>query len=604
MRKTPIVVTLFAVSALATALFSSTTAASTKTTSTAMASGGVANFAEPPGEQPTYIFPLLTCPADTSQNIGTFQNLLFEPLFSFASGSSVALNESTSLAYPPTYSDNNQEVTIRLKPYKWSNGESVDADDILFWQNLITANVSDDCNFSPGTYPLNITAVKVDSSSEVTFKLNRSYSPTWFTYNELSQVTPLPAAWDLVAAGKKSDCDTDKSACTSVYKYLSGQANELAKYASNPLWQIVDGPWKLTSFSVDGAASFVPNKSYSGSDKPHLSQFNELPFTTDAAEYDTLRAGNSIQVGYIPIDEAPAKGGSNPAGSGYTMAPWPIWGFNYIPFNLHNPKVGPIFAQTYFRDAMQYLLDQQGVVTDLLKGYGSVTSGPIPDDVSSSYLPAAYNNDPFPYSPSNAKKLLVDHGWHIVSGGTTTCARPGSAADDCGAGIAKGASLVFNMVFANAPPWVGESMQNYKADAASLGIQINLSSAPSNSVIGDISVCKPTQPSCSWELLNWGTGWTYFPDYYPTGEDLFKTGSGENDGSYSNARMDTLIDNSDYQPGQASLNAYEQYVRQQTPVLWQPEAVYQISEVASDLHGVLPQSPLNSISPQDWYFTK
>ncbi|MGO9660616.1 MAG: ABC transporter substrate-binding protein, partial [Acidimicrobiales bacterium] len=114
----------------------------------------------------------------------------------------------------------------------------------------------------------------------------------------------------------------------------------------------------------------------------------------------------------------------------------------------------------------------------------------------------------------------------------------------------------------------------------------------------------PTQPSCSWELLNWGTGWTYFPDYYPTGEDLFKTGSGENDGSYSNARMDTLIDNSDYQPGQASLNAYEQYVRQQTPVLWQPEAVYQISEVASDLHGVLPQSPLNSISPQDWYFTK
>jgi peptide/nickel transport system substrate-binding protein len=186
MRKTPIVVTLFAVSALATALFSASTAASTKTAGAAVKSGGVANFAEPPGEQANYIFPLLTCPADTSQNIGTFQNLLFEPLYSFASGASVVLNASTSMAYPPTYSDNNQEVTIRLKPYKWSNGESVDADDILFWQNLITADVSDDCNFSPGTYPLNITSVKVDNPSEVTFKLNRSYSPTWFTYNELS----------------------------------------------------------------------------------------------------------------------------------------------------------------------------------------------------------------------------------------------------------------------------------------------------------------------------------------------------------------------------------------------------------------------------------
>jgi peptide/nickel transport system substrate-binding protein len=599
-------VTLFAILALATALFSTSTSASTtaKTTPSSSGGGGVANFAEPPGEQPTYIFPLLTCPADTSQNIGTFQNLLFEPLYSFVSGSKVALNASASMADAPVYSDNDTEVTVRLKPYKWSNGESVDADDILFWQNLITANVKDDCNFSPGTYPVNVTSVKVDSASEVTFKLNRSYSPTWFTYNELSQVTPLPKAWDLVSSNQKSDCDTNKGACTAVYKYLGAQADQLVKYATNPLWKIVDGPFTLKSFSVDGAASFVPNKSYSGADKAHLTQFNELPFTSDESEYATLRAGNSIQVGYIPITDAPAKGGSNPAGSGYVMAPWPIWGFNYIPFNLHNPKVGPIFSQSYFRDAMQELLNEQGIVTALLKGYGSVTSGPIPDDVASSYLPSQFANDPFPFSVANAKKLLVDHGWNVVSSGTTTCARSGSGASDCGAGVTKGAGLVFNMVYANSPPWVGEAMQVYKSDAASLGITINLSTAPSNSVIGDISVCKPSQPSCSWQLLNWGTGWTYFPDYDPTGEDLFKTGSGENDGSYSSPTMDKLIDASDYQPGQSTLNAYEQYVRQQTPVLWQPEAVYQISEVASDLHGVLPQSPLNGITPQDWYYSK
>ena len=99
MRKTPIAVTLFAIVALTTALFSTSTSASTKAAGTPRTNGNVANFAEPPGEQPTYIFPLLTCPADTSQNIGTFQNLLFEPLYSFVSGSKVALNESASMAY-------------------------------------------------------------------------------------------------------------------------------------------------------------------------------------------------------------------------------------------------------------------------------------------------------------------------------------------------------------------------------------------------------------------------------------------------------------------------------------------------------------------------
>lgn len=605
MKKGGIAVTVIALLVAVAALSMTATAgASGKPAAVRAKGGGVANFAEPPGEQINYIFPVLTCPADTSQNIGTFQTLLFEPLYSFNDGSKVALNARTSMAYPPVYGDHDTEVTVRLKHYKWSNGETVNAKDILFWQNLLTENVSDDCNYATGTYPTNVTSVKVDSSTEVTFKLNRSYSPTWFTYNELSQVTPLPMAWDKTSASATSDCDTNKMACKAVYKYLSGQANQLSKYASNPLWKIVDGPWKLKSFSIDGAASFVPNRSYSGPDKPHLSQVNELPFTSDESEYDTLRAGSSIQVGYLPITDAPNKGGANPAGSRYTMAAWPIWGFNYIPFNLHNPKVGAIFSQTYFRQAMQLLLDEKGVVTELLKGWGSVTSGPVPDDVSSSYLPKRYASDPFPFDVSKAKKMLTSHGWHVVPGGTTTCARPGAGSSDCGAGVKKGAALVFNMIYADAPPWVGESMQVYKADAARVGITINLSSAPSNQVIGDISVCKPSAPSCKWELLNWGTGWTYFPDYYPTGEDLFKTGSGENDGSYSNPTMDRLIDASDYLPGQATLNAYEAYVRQQVPVLWQPEAVYQITEVATDLKGVLPQSPLNGITPQDWYFKK
>ena len=91
----------------------------------------------------------------------------------------------------------------------------------------------------------------------------------------------------------------------------------------------MDGPWKLTQFNSDGYVTMVPNKSYSGPDKPHLSQFEELPFTTDAAEYDVLRSPSSsskIDVGYIPSEDLPAKPanaavGGNPL-PGYTLGPW------------------------------------------------------------------------------------------------------------------------------------------------------------------------------------------------------------------------------------------------------------------------------------------
>ena len=59
---------------------------------------------------------------------------------------------------------------------------------------------------------------------------------------------------------------------------------------------MVDGPWKLAQFQSDGYYAWVPNKNYSGPDKPLLSKVIFTPFTTDAAEMDTLRSGTSLTV--------------------------------------------------------------------------------------------------------------------------------------------------------------------------------------------------------------------------------------------------------------------------------------------------------------------
>ncbi len=38
---------------------------------------------------------------------------------------------------------------------------------------------------------------------------------------------------------------------------------------------------------------------------------------------------------------------------------------------------GPIIRQLYFRQAMSYLMDQNGIIEGPLKGYGTVTVGPV-----------------------------------------------------------------------------------------------------------------------------------------------------------------------------------------------------------------------------------
>ena len=75
-----------------------------------------------------------------------------------------------------------------------------------------------------------------------------------------------------------------------MYKYLDSQAKALTSYVCSPLWSVVDGPWKLSAFNADGHITFVPNTKYSGPVKPHLAQFQEVPFTTDSAEYNVLRS--------------------------------------------------------------------------------------------------------------------------------------------------------------------------------------------------------------------------------------------------------------------------------------------------------------------------
>ena len=491
--------------------------------------GGTAVFALAPSTVPNYIFPYISANQQSIANMQDLQFLLYRPLYWFGDGSEPTLNKSLSLAYPPTFSGDT--VTIKLKHYMWSNGTPVTAQDVMFWLNMEQA-VPADYGLYTGFPGKVVHGMKAVSSTELQMTMDQAYSPTWFLYNELSQVTPMPAAWDRTASGP-SNCDTIVSDCAAVYNYLNDQAKNLTGYVGSPLWSIVDGPWKLSAFSSDGHVTFVPNKSYSGPIKPKLAEFKEVPFITASAEYDVMESPSSstkIDVGYVPQEDVPAKPankavGGNPLSSkGYTMSPWPLWGIAYYTMNMDSTTGnGPIMKQLYFRQAMAYLLNQQAVIAGPLRGYGTPTVGPVGNTPPSEFLsPKGKQGNPYPYNPAKAKQLLTSHGWNVVPNGESTCTDPSL----CGPGIKKGQGMSFSFIYATGTAWVASEMQDLQSNAASIGIKLNMQpKTPTEVTEVAGGNCISAHLPCNWDMANYGGAWTFFPDYLPTGEDLFICGA-------------------------------------------------------------------------------
>ena len=118
------------------------------------------------------------------------------------------------------------------------------------------------------------------------------------------------------------------------------------------------------------SASFVPNPTYSGAPKPVLDKVQFLPFTSDSAEYNVLKTGSTVDVGFIPSQDLPAKPSdadvpsTSPLGSGYHLAPNYLWSVNYF-----DALAGPGGATTLTVTPAQYKADGPGSITDLLRRY-------------------------------------------------------------------------------------------------------------------------------------------------------------------------------------------------------------------------------------------
>jgi peptide/nickel transport system substrate-binding protein len=580
--------------------------------------GGTARVALPPGFTANWIWPFVPQANANEYNTEQFQMLLYRPLYMFGNNSpSVGVNYPLSVANVPAYSGGGKTVTIVMKGWKWNDGESVDAGDVIFWLNMMKAEPGDFYGYVPGLLPDNLASYSATGPDTLVLHLRSAVSSIWFTYNQLAEITPMPAAWDVTSASAKpgsGGCAADSAAdrwakCAAVYAFLSAQAKNAKTYATNPIWGVVDGPWKLSSFSTADSGpvtSFVPNTAYSGSPKPQLAGFTYYAYTDDATEYAALKAGR-LDVGYVPYQYlAPVSGNqtlpsANPLGSAFNLGTAYGFGIEYVPINFNNPELGPAFKQLYVRQALQELIDQEGMVKTIARGYGYPTSGGVPSQPGNLWTPTIQNSNggegQYSFSVANATSLLTSHGWKNI-GGVLTCEIPA----ECGTGVAAGTKLSITMDYTAGVAYFQQEASIMKSDFGQAGVQLNLVPQSFDAVVGEATRCKPAEASCKWQAANYGGSNFNGPGFEPTGESLFATGAPSNPGSYSDPIEDKLINLTHTSNSLTVFEQYATYTAEQLPFIWMP-AFYTVTATNSKLANVAT-NPLGTLLPEYWFFTK
>jgi peptide/nickel transport system substrate-binding protein len=569
---------------------------------------GTITVAEPPGATPTWIFPVTPGANSSVYTAFSFQYEMWRPLLWIVNGVHPVEYKPMSMANDPVYTNSDKTVTVTLKGWTWSDGQPITSKDLLFWIDEARAAIKESPanwgNYTPkyGIPDQIVTATTPDSKTLV-LTLNASVNPTWFTENELPLIQPLPShAWAKASASGPVLDFTSPANAKKIYDFLAAQSKSTKTYASNALWQVVDGPYRLTAFNdTTGAYTMVPNPKYGGPHATPQSTLQAVPFTSDTAELNAVKSGNLDQ-GYVPLTDVPQVPSIK---STYNVFGYPGFGFNYVTYNFKDTTgdFNNIIAQLYIRQAFAHLEDEAGYIKSFFHGAGGQAYGPVPSIPATPYTPSNALSNPFPFSVSAAISLLKSHGWTVNPGGTDVCANAGTGATQCGAGIPKGTKLAFNMIYNTSPAIIGQQVTDLVSQAKKAGFNITLKSDNFNHMIATYYDVANPKGINLWAMEDFGG---FSISAYPTMLGIFNSTGSFNIGEFTNKQADTLINASVTSGNPAAVKAEAQYLTAQQPGLFEP-LVDNVIVWKKTISGnplafeMLTQYQLN---PEFWYFTK
>jgi peptide/nickel transport system substrate-binding protein len=582
------------------------------------ASGGTMTYGEITGQTPTDISPIISGAVCSTQ---TFEFVAdqYIPLYYGPNGARPEINQGLSAGEAPKYSNGNKTVTITIKPgLKWSDGSPVNAEDVAFFYYVLKAATDESpsnwCQYASSTqFPYNVKSLSY-SGNTVVMHLTHSVNATWFTNNQLQDtnggVYPMPATdWNVNASGQHlTDWATNPADAKAIFDNLNKQGTDISTFASSPLWNVVDGPFKLQSFNTTNSSYvLVPNKSYGLSPKPNFT-FDSNTYTSSTALLDAMESG-SVEIGNLdPGTQLNAIPKLN--SQGFSVYGGPGWGWfgGFFNFKDATGHFNKIIAQPYIRGVFAQLTDQSAIASHVYHGWAVPAFGPVAEAPASPFVPSNVTKPTWNFSPSSAVATLKLHGWNVKPGGTTTCAKPGSGAQRCGAGIPKGTPIKF--VWANLPettsatgPLEAEAFASEAKQAA--GITVQFQTKNFNFLTSNYNDQNPASKKYvnDWGVNNYGG---IFVDYYPTQDGVMNTAGALNMGAYADPTANKLMGKSIVSPTTSAIQAEVAYFAKQQPVLYFPVPDYIMAvskKVGGSANGFLEMTQ-QQIAPSELWVNK
>jgi peptide/nickel transport system substrate-binding protein len=569
---------------------------------------GSITYALPPGAVPNWMLPLPTAAANSVYNVLTFEWEMWRPMYYAPLGSTPTVDAALSVANPPVFSNGDKTMTITLKPWKWNTGQVISSKDVEFTFDMIkaavTASPANWAPYTPGYFPDTLSSMSLPNASTIVVNLTKPVNPIWMEEDILGSVPLMPSfAWSKDSASGPIIDFTNTSNAAKIFNYLTAASKSVSTYATNPLWQTVYGPYKISAFNdTTGSFTLVPNTSYSGPHATPESDFVGVPFTSNTAEWNAVKTG-SVDMGYVPQEDVPQL--SQLKGLGYAYYGLPDFGNYFVDYNFKD-KTGnfnAVVSQLYFRQAMQHLEDQAGQIKAYFNGAGDPAYGPIPAYPVSPYLPTAASTNPYPFSVQSAMTLLTDNGWTVTANGTDTCAKAGTATGDCGAGIPAGTKLAFNLIYNTTPP-IPQQVEDLASNAKAAGIELTLSGSNFNYMITNYNNAAAPANENKWAMEDFG-GET--DSTYPTQFGFLNTNGSGQIGSYSDPTADSLINNSVSGSSANAVTAEASYFTTNLPVLWQPVIDYTWAwktSISSTDPTAFENLTQYTATPEFWYLVK
>ena len=447
---------------------------------------------------------------------------IYRPLLWFAGDHS--LDFANSEADAITVSDDQTKFHVTLKPWRWSDGAPITADDLVYGFELMKTAGQTFYGYGSGGMPDLFAAVTADGPLSLTVTTTRPVNPDWFEGLGLGQLYALPRhAWGKVPFEAQRSLQTDP-------KFLG----------------VDSGPFALDEYQPGRYVALKPNPYWTGH-KPAMRRL-VIDFLAGIDPLAALQTGE-LDVATIPFatyDFATSL-------PGFRKVPLlPGSSNNTIIYNFAS-STAAMFKDVRVRQAIADALDMKGMIDVVFHGQADALYSPIEPALKPFVSPDAKAGQfPVGYNPQHALALLAAAGYSRGADGVMQN---------------NGVRLEWTDLLSSNS---GDRLlltQFLQADLARIGIRMNIRLMDFNQIIETM-----TRHPQDWQTAS--IGWTQFT--YPDMQINFGTDAGENYGKFSNPQVDALATKVGIDPGREAMFQLQDLISTQQPFLFMPQGNYSL----------------------------